>query len=205
MTRNLLPIAILLLLASVISQPLLSATDRHRVDNSWELVPDTSMKHPKKHQLAVVAPEQMDIVLCRLDYGLGRSKDFESAYPPLSSGGMIKVVLRLVTAEGSRKLAKAKAKVRVEDNELFDNRSTILGWAESAGDFHGVGEFEYKRNKNFPVRLEPGDMLVWTVQFKGMPRVESVRDGDPWYQDGIGLGVNCLSCGSPETPCPGEW
>jgi hypothetical protein len=163
------------------------------------------MRHPKKHQLAAVAPEQMDIVLCRLDYGLGRYKDFDSAYPHLSSGGKIKVILRLVSEEGTRKLAKATAKVTVEDNELFDNRSTRLGWADIAGDLDGWGEFEYKRNKNFPVHLEPGDMLLWTVQFKGMPRVESARDGDPWYQDGFGLGANCLSCGSPTTPCPDEW
>ena len=205
MTRRLLTRAVLLLSVIAISEAPVSATDGHWLRNFWWLTPDATMKHPKKHKLAAVAPEQMDIVMCRFGYDLGRSTDFDSAYPHLSSGGKIRVILRLVSEEGTRKLAKAKAKVTVEDNDFFDNRSTVLGWADIAGDFYGFGEFEYKRNKNFPVHLEPGDMLLWTVQFKGMPRLESARHGDPWYQDGFSLGAICRSCGSFTTPCPDDW
>ena len=205
MTKKLFIVAALLLAASSTSAAPTWAADKHTLRTDWGLTPDTTMPHPKRHHLAAVAPVAMDLVMCRLDYGLGRSKDPDSAYPRLASGGKVKIALSVVSGEGTRRIARAKVKVTVEDNELFDNRSTVLGWADSAGDFWGFGEFEFRYNKNFPLHLEAGDMVLWIVQFQGMPAVESARDGDPWYQDGIGLGAVCRGCGSFATPCPDDW
>jgi hypothetical protein len=205
MNERPLVIAALIVVLGALIHASTFAADNEVLRSFWQLNPDVTMSHPRKHHIAVVAPEATDIVMCRFHYDHGRSTDYDSAYPHLSSGGKIKVTFQIVAEEGSRKLAKTRSKVRIEDNGQFDNRSTILGWADSAGDFDGLGEFEYKRNRNFPVHLAPGDMLLWTVQFKGMPQVESQPDADPWFRDGIGLGAICRSCGTPRTPCPDQW
>ena len=175
------------------------AQDNASLRADWNLHPDSTRPHPKARTLAVVAPVAIDLVRCRLGYGHTRYRDLDTQVPGLRSGGKIKVTLELVDEGGTTRVAKARAKVRVTGEERND-REAGVAWAESAV----PSDSSYKRNGKFPLHLEPGTMLLWTVQLKGMPAIASELDRQPWYQDGIGLGIVCHACGTTDSPCPDE-
>jgi len=183
--RALLMLALILMAAG----PALGV-DHQTMHAWWKSASDTSRNNPKKIKMAMVADEAFDLAACYLWY-----------FPPFEGegeavAGKVKVILKATGDRGTRKLGAGKS--------TLASLGTLVGWGDSPSvDYEWIARngyrFQFKRRGTFPARVNPGDILLWTVKFTGMPPVETPSDGDVYIHSW------CESCGTVKTPCPDYW
>ena len=184
------------------------ARDRVELVSEWHVTPEATRAHPKKLQVALVATEATDIVACRLQGRLDRNWWDDEAEPPiLAVGGKMIATLKIVKASRTLKVGK---QTQTAGNMVSDwpwDRSANVGWTDgSAYVCEGCpSNLKYKRTAKLPVRVEPGDMVVWALKFKGMAPLQVEPLAQPPYADEIRFYAKCQSCGSVGYPCPDPW
>jgi hypothetical protein len=201
-------------LALVISYQALPALAGDRLDlqTSHEWLPDSTRAHPRKMKLAIAVTDRTDLAFCELWYRIWRLQPGTPyVFPSLESGGKVKLSLKLISAAGKETVAKSSAVVEALPPSPPENvsswRQAIVGWADSAV-VRGGSFVEWNPkltiSDNFPLHVEPGDILQWTLTFKGMPKLEVDRGSEPPFWDELSLSTRCYSCGSADRPCPDE-
>ena len=129
----------------------------------------STQAHPKSLELAYLATEKQSVVQVALSYRLNRNRWDPCCDIDLASGGKMIAVLKIRTETGVQKVGKKRAKCKVSFLEDVRNqRSCDLRWP-------------------FEVDLEPGDVVLWNVTFKGMSRLEREPYMDTFYTDTFGL------------------
>ena len=113
----------------------------------------SSQPHPKKLEVAYLVMERHRVKEASINYQLSRANWSSCCDIDLESGGKMIGSLELITESGTQKWRKKKSKCV---NRLFEDlnyRSCGVWW---------------------PIKTEvqPGDVLLWTVKFKSMPRLE---------------------------------
>ena len=183
------------------------AIDEEQLYFRDELTPDVSMVHPGKKKAALVVTASMDLVACDFWYRHNRSgEDYTDDLPALESGGEIKVTMKHVRGRRKKKIGRQVDAVSVlqVEGSTPSLRYGVVAWADSpliCDWCVATYDFTFKRSKKFPLHVEPGDVLLWTVAFAGMPRIEVDRDGDPGYEESITFHSKCSTCGTIEFPC----
>lgn len=193
----------MLALLSIAARPAL-AVDHQELESGWSYSPEKGSSHPKKVKLMMVTDERVELTACHLwyargRYGLGASQAF-----PVPSGGRVKVALKVIGQSGKRKIATYNKDI---DPHGMDGMA-VVGWADSPleNQFLAVTYgLETERSGKFPLRVEAGDMLQWTVKFSGAPRLEVDLDGAAPFRDSFWLRTWCESCGTVDRPCKDWW
>jgi len=169
----------------------------------WDLTPGVTRAHPKKQQVAIVVTESAEIVSCEIWYSLER--DYTDLAPPaLEVGGKVVAQLKIVKASGKLKIGKQVQKVEAIRNT---NLRVVLGWSDKSGPVSDRG-LSYSHNKltsKFPTRVDPGDVILWTLKFRGMPELRQDLSDHPPFRDHIWSWARCWSCGTVEYACPVDW
>ena len=198
--RRVLPVLVVIAAAALglLAPPALATAEQtvHFRDN-W--TPAATVAHPATRQAAMVITEKMDLAGCAFWYAHGRSAlDFSDNHPTLADGGEMTVTMKRVRGRRTKKIGRQVARVR---------EATAVGWADSPVicELCVEYDFTFETSKKFPLRVKPGDALLWTVSFSGMPDVEIDRQGEPGYFDTLSLWASCSTCGSIDHPCPPRW
>jgi hypothetical protein len=175
------------------------ATAEQRVYFRDNLTPAATMAHPATRQAAMVITEKMELVACDFWYGHGRHALGSSGnHPSLAEGGEMTVTMKRVRGRRSKTIGRQVAQV--------GDRAAV-GWADSPVICEWCAGYDltFETSRKFPLRVKPGDVLLWTVSFSGMPDVEIDRQGDPGYVDSLALFGTCSTCGSIDHPCVRWW
>lgn len=206
MTR-LLPATSLALLSllSFLAQPLF-ATHAENLGTSWSLMPETDRPHPSRVTLAIPVFRDTSVTDCWLQYehsrsqilfDLGRVEQFI-----LPKGGKLKVAFEIATPEGALTVAKRSMKVKRDER---GSRWAWMGWIDDSGHASDPDP-DYKSVEAFPLQVEAGDVLMFTVRFTKKLKLLGVERTDERIRDdALSLSVECSSCGSNDTPCPELW
>ena len=185
--KNVLPILAMTVLTplGLAARPGLAA-DEQTVDFTDFLMPTATMAHPDKKELAVVVTDQMDLAACDFWYEHWRwPVEGSQGLPALESGGEIEVSLKRVRGRRKREIARQVSAVWEKSS---GRRIGIVAWADSPVicDWCAAGYgFTFETSKEFPLHVEPGDVLLWTVTFSSMPELESTY-----------FHTKCSTCGS---------
>jgi len=186
------------LLMAIWTMPTLAA-DLVIMDHDWGLSPESSVSHPKKQKLTMVATEGMDLVICELWYQHERWRLSDEA-PMLDNGGKVIAILKVVNQSGTHKIGKQKKKVETQTPGGSYSRGAYLGWSDRSG-YVCKGcpiRLRHKPTTKLPIRVEPGDLLIWKVKFRGIPRLQVEAS----FHESIRVLSRCRSCGSVDYPCP---
>jgi hypothetical protein len=161
--------------------------------------PAATVAHPATRQAAMVITEKMDLVACDFWYAHDRwPLDFSGNHPDLSDSGEMTVTMERVRGRRTKKIGRQV----VDAPDL-----AAVGWADSPVICARCVEYDFtfETSTKFPLRVKPGDVLLWTVSFSGMPDVEIDREGDPGYFDTLAFLGTCSTCGSIDHPCVPSW
>lgn len=201
MRRQLSALAVIGLFLSTFLIPPLWATDIEDVGGSWILTPEADRPHMAKRLLALPVFQSLTVVACELEYNHTRVRYFldTGAWERLEmpKKGKMKVRFEIVTKTGTTFVDQRSTRVK---NDEIERRHAWMGWADGSGidsdDF-------YKPVAAFPLRVESGDVLLFSVQFKKRPELLAVERTDTELRkDRISLRLGCTTCGSSDTPCP---
>ena len=182
------------------------ARDRVEMVSAWHVTPEATRAHPKKLQIAIVVTESTDIVACDVRESWDRRSWDEETEPPspLAGGGKVIATLKIVKESGTLQVGK-----QTEAMELYYPWGSVapVGWTdESAFVCEGCPDnLQYERTAKLPMRVEPGDVILFALKFKGMPRLEAEPSAQPPYSDEIHFYAKCQSCGSVGYPCADPW
>lgn len=194
--------AIGLFLGAVLIPPLW-ATDREDVGATWHLTPETDRPQIAESLVTIPVFRSLTVVSCELTYTHVRTRydlgpPHEHDHLDLSTGGRMTVDFEIVTKTGTTRVDRRSTRVRNDDR----GRWAWLGWVDSSGLDSGDDRYRYEPVAGFPLRVDPGDVLLFSVQFTGMPDVLGVeRTETDLRRDRIFLWSNCVTCGSNGTPC----
>jgi len=162
--RGLLSACIALLSASLLADAVFAEISTI-VGTTREVMTLSTQGHPKKIKLAYMVMERRTLAEASVNYTLDRWN-----YGPvdLTSGGRMIGTLQLITENGKQKLGKrgAKCEARIWESEFgwLNQRECGAGWLVE-------------------IDLKPGDVLLWTLKFKKMPRLEFEQWEDTVYRD----------------------
>lgn len=183
------------------------ARDRVELVSEWHVTPEATRAHPKKLQIAIVVTEATDIVACRLSASLDRNWGEEVEPPMLTDGGKVIATFKIVKESGTLKVGKQTKATGGMAAVTPWRLSVHVGWTdESAFVCEGCpASLRYKRTGKLPVRVEPGDVIIWELKFKGMAPLQVEPTAQPPYFDEIKFYAKCQSCGSVGYPCSDPW
>jgi hypothetical protein len=150
---------------------------------TWTFGPVVPQPHPKKKSFAYLATENHQIAVSYLYYQLENI----GFGPPLKSGGKMTVTLKILKRNETIKIGKTK--VKLEDFNEGYLKVGGVDWSDPSG-----AQDKTVRTEFFPINLEPGDVVLWTVKFKKMPRLEG-PDHLPYVETLV------CNCGSRDFPC----
>ena len=199
----------LALLALPLCQPPASATEVWELVAQCELEPDVDTPHPAEKVLAIEVRESVRVVACELWHGHSRnlwiwlepgsaeSRDLDVDVPKRAK---IKVTFEVARGDETLRVGRRKLKWK-----KWLKRGGI-GWVDGSGrgtHEYGIGPKSFKSTDALPVDLEAGDTLLFTFRFTGMPDLLGIEETEEGIRfDRFFLYVNCMSCGSNDTPCP---
>jgi hypothetical protein len=188
-----------------LAQPLF-ATHAEGLGTSWSHVPETERSHPSRVTLAIAVFRDTSVTRCWLQYEHNRrisfdlGSDHSSEYFVLPKRGKIKIDLEIATPGGALDVAKRSMKVKRDENGA---RWAWMGWIDDSGH---ASDPDYKPVEAFPLQVEAGDVLIFSVQFTKKPKLLGIeRTDEAMRRDALFLSVECSSCGSNDTPCPEIW
>ncbi len=192
---------VVLLLIGIVPPPS-TAVDHQELTSGWDLYPEKGMSHPKKVKLATVADGSIELTACHLWYAHSRdSLSASQGFPEISNGGRLNVSLKVVGQSDNRKIASYS-------KDIDSNGMAVVGWADSPleNQFLAITYgLQTEISAKFPIRVEAGNMLLWTVKFSGAPRLEVDPEGAAPFRDNVWLRTWCESCGTVDRPCKDWW
>lgn len=178
----------------VLLVPAMARAERTGIAGQWRLTPEADRDHPPHKALVLLAQEKMTVVTCNVYYAHSRDQFVTSTGEGNGKGvkgGTIEVALEVVSRSGSKQL----------DRRVLKKNKGFLGWVDSSG--HESGDRDFRESNTFPLELKSGEAVLFSWEFKGMPRVLGVeRGGGKIRYDNVGIYGECSSCGSNDFPCP---
>jgi len=194
--------SITLILATAEMSPCL-AEDALSQSAYWVLTPDSARPHPGEKQIAIAVRNRVAIVTCLLQYQHARYQ-WDEIDPDgrerlnLKSGGKMTVSLEILKKNESLLIGQQKKKVKSPE----ERREAWMGWADSSGIDTGDSRYRYETAEGFPIELKSGDVILFSVEFKKMPRLQFERTDSGVLWDELYFDATCDTCGSNGTPCP---
>jgi len=165
----------------------------------WFVDVDSPQPHIKSRTLAYLVTEGFQLVAVNLEYGNGRSFNMDEAPARKSKG---KIIAKLEVLKGNRTVLIGSKKIKIRPlawNPRYTWRASA-GWADRSG--WDTGDTDFKKTKRLPIDLEPGDVILWTVKFKGVKALDYRDAGDgTWYRDHASLQAGFFNCGTHDRPC----
>jgi hypothetical protein len=164
------PTALLLsvLIVAALGPSRLTAEVVTSVNITKEVVTLSTQAHPKKTKLSYMVTERSHVNEVHLQYTLDRWN-----YGPveLQDGGKMTVTLEILAEDGTRilrskKKTKCEARLWEDDFGSYNQRECFVGWS-----------FDSEQE------LRAGDLVLWTIKFKKMPRLEFEPIEDTVYRD----------------------
>lgn len=197
----------ILSLVWILPQPI-SATDDEYLSTSWSIMPENDRPHPSNATLAMPIFRDTTVTHCELNFGHARYRyDLEAGggdYLTLAKGGTMKVDLEVATNKGDQTVDSRSFKVKRD--RQFGYRWASLAWVDPSGVAYGPDEtYDYVHSDSFPLELESGDVLLFSVRFTKKPKILGVERSETHLRrDSLSLSAHCWSCGTNDTPCPEE-
>jgi hypothetical protein len=202
MTRYISAIALSALsLLTAFARPI-AASDPQALRTSWSLIPESDRPHPEGLAVALPAFRAVTVTNCELSFAHSRRRwnvaTGENESFNLPKGGKVKVDLEI--ARNADSIVIGSRSVKVKRDRMFGWRQAWLGWVDKSG---MADEQENAVSEAFPLDLEPGDVLLFSVRFTKKPKLLGVeRSEDLQRIDALSLSASCSTCGSRNAPCP---
>lgn len=160
--RGFLASIIALVLACGVLIEVASAEIASSVGTGLDVSTLATQAHPKKIKLALMVMDSRSIEGAGLEYRLDR---WNFGPVLLRNGGQMIATLKLIT-EGGAQIVGEKQKTKCEAASFEDER----------GFFNQRECFLYWEGSKLHIDLKPGDVLLWTIKFRGMPKLEFEPD-----------------------------
>lgn len=163
----------------------------------WEV--DSTQPHPKNESLSWVVTKASRLTGGTLGYS--RFKFGTDPTPPKAKGKLIFSFEVLRGDETIVLLRKKTLKIKKRAGTEAPYAAVFLA-APSMTPSDWWWEDAVMTVPELPMDLEPGDVVLLSVKFKGVPQLRYKYPGDPVYQEAFNLGLDLYNCGTPEDPCP---
>jgi hypothetical protein len=187
-------------LVAIFTRPL-AATGTETLTTTWSLIPESERSHPAAVTLAVPSFRPTTVTNCELSFNHSRRRwNVETGgneILDLPKGGKLKVDFDFVR-NGALSAIENRT-VTVKRHPDFGWRHAWLGWVDESG---MADDQEHARSEAFPIDVEAGDVLLFSVRFTKRPKLLGVDKSDDLLQiDALSLSASCWTCGSNDSPC----
>ena len=197
--RNLIPVLALAAGVGLVCAGSLpaEAADRQDIHMYWLLNPEATQIHPKKVKLAYVATTKHQVRQIGINYALYRSPMDSS--DPMAERGTFVAKLKILKGDQTIKLGAKKGRVTWGCGGHC--KGAEVGWNDPSGCLPDQQcETGYSTDL-LPLTLEPGDVVMWTVRFKGFPKLKVQNDSERVQVDSPELWTWECNCGTHDLPC----
>lgn len=194
-------IALAIALAGAMAARPATAGPEVGTDQFMQYSVDSTQKHPKSEELLFASTKPYHLTSAVLGYSVLRHQQGDESQ--LKARGKLIVSLELLRGEQTLLIGRRAVKVWKSPNGTlqaflaFIAPSTDMAYWDS---IHSADP-DPVVSQHLPVDLQPGDLLVWSVKFKGRGKLEFKPGGTHPYRDIFLLYSSLGGCGTAEVPC----
>lgn len=181
--------------------PPAQAVDEEVLRLRWKFTPESTQAHPKKAVLCYVVTKKHKLYDIGIAYSLGREP---FAGDLLETGGRVKVNLKILRGDRTFNFGTVKRDVETQCDGYC--KFAEVRWNDLTG--HEVPHWTDQVTELLPLRLKPGDVVIWTVKFRGLPKIARGTASREDHLDQVALTTDHSTCGTMDRRCPspsGNW
>lgn len=177
--------------------PPAEAADKQDIHMVWALRPEATQIHPKKVKLAYVVTTKHQVSQIGVVYTLYRTP--MDASDPMEERGTFTAKLKVLRGDQTIKFGAKKGRVTWGCGGHC--KGAEVRWNDPSG-CAPPGECTTGYSTDLlPLTLEPGDVVMWTVRFKGFPKLKVQNDSERVQVDVPDLWTSECNCGTYDHPC----
>jgi hypothetical protein len=178
-----------------VGTPPARAIDEEILRFNWICRPESTRPHPKKEVLAYVITEKHQLYDITIAYSLKRRPFWGDLPKP---GGKVIVNLKILQDDRTLDFGTVTRKVHAYCNGYC--KGAEVRWTDPSG--HEVRNWTDQLTDLLPLRLEPGDVVMWTVRFRKFPKIVRGTASEEDHLDEVGLWALHSNCGTMNRRCP---